>query len=220
MTGGAFNVQWITDHRGQIIARLIQHVELTLIAVIVGLLIALPLGILAFQHRRLYPTITWVTGLLYTIPSLAFFVLLIPPLGISIANVEVALVSYTLLILIRNVVAGLDGVSEDAKDAARGMGLTDRQILWRVEIPLALPVMMAGIRIAIVTTIGLVTVSSLLGYGGLGYYILQGFQLYFPTPILLGAVLSAVLAIVADRLLLLLERAFTPWRRGMKVEVV
>jgi osmoprotectant transport system permease protein len=212
--GSPFDLEWIGDHLGDIIGKLIEHVELTAIAVVIGFLIAFPLGVLAFRHRRLYPPITWFTGVLYTIPSLAAFVLLIPFLGIGITNIEVALVSYTLLILIRNVVAGLDGVSEDAKDAARGMGLTRRQILWRVEIPLALPVIVAGIRIAIVTTIGLITVSALLGYGGLGFYILQGFQQYFATPIILGAVLSALLAIAADGAMLLAERWLTPWRRA------
>ena len=217
--GPAFDFAWIADHTGQIFSKLIEHLELTFLAVGIGFLIALPLGILAFRHRRLYPPITWITGTLYTIPSLAFFVLLIPSLGLTIANIEVALVSYTLLILIRNIVTGLDGVSEDAKDAARGMGLTDRQILWRVEIPLALPVIVAGIRIATVTTIGLVTVSSLLGYGGLGYFILNGFQNFFATPLVLGAVLSALLAVVLDALLLQMEKLMSPWRRASTVEV-
>jgi osmoprotectant transport system permease protein len=117
-----------------------------------------------------------------------------------------------LLILIRNTVIGLQGVSDDTKEAARGMGLTERQVLWKVEVPLALPVIVAGLRIATVTTIGLVTVAALLGYGGLGYFILSGFQLYFATPILLGSVLSALLAISADAAILLAERRLTPWR--------
>ena len=217
--GSPFDFAWIGDHTGQIISKLIEHLELTFLAVGIGFLIALPLGILSFKYRRLYPPVTWITGTLYTIPSLAFFVLLIPPLGLTVTNIEVALVSYTLLILIRNIVAGLDGVSEDAKDAARGMGLTDRQILWRVEIPLALPVIVAGIRIATVTTIGLVTVSSLLGYGGLGYFILNGFQNFFATPLVLGAVLSAFLAVVLDASLLKMERLMSPWRRTARVEV-
>jgi osmoprotectant transport system permease protein len=217
--GPAFDFTWIGDHQAEIFGKLIEHIELTLLAVGIGFVIALPLGILSFRHRSLYPPITWITGTLYTIPSLAFFVLLIRPLGLTIKNIEVALVSYTLLILIRNIVAGLDGVSEDAKDAARGMGLTDRQILWKVELPLALPVIVAGIRIATVTTIGLVTVSALLGYGGLGYYILNGFQNFFATPLLMGAVLSALLAIVFDVSLLQIEKLMSPWRRKAPAEV-
>lgn len=217
--GPAFDFTWIGDHAGQIIGKLLEHLELTFLAVAIGFVIALPLGILSSRHPRLYPPVTWFTGTLYTIPSLAFFVLLIPRFGVTITNIEVALVSYTLLILIRNVVAGLDGVSEDAKDAAKGMGLTESQILWRVELPLALPVIVAGIRIATVTVIGLVTVSALLGYGGLGYFILNGFQNFFATPLLMGAVLSAALAIALDVILLRAERLLTPWRSKTSVEV-
>lgn len=215
-----FDWPWITGHWHEILGKLLEHLELTFLAVAIGFLIALPLGILAFRHNKLYPPVTWVTGVLYTIPSLAFFVLLIPFLGTSVSAVEVALVCYTLLILVRNVVAGLQGVSPDAKEAARGMGLTSRQILWRVELPLAVPVIVAGIRIATVTTVGLVTVSFLLGYGGLGYYIYLGFQNYFGTPLLLGAVLSALLAIGLDVLLLRIERLISPWQRGTRVQVV
>ncbi len=217
--GSPFDVAWIAAHLSDILGKLIEHIELTLLAVGIGFVIAFPVGIYCFRHRKVYPPVTWVTGILYTIPSLAFFVLLIPALGISIVNVEVALVSYTLLILIRNVVAGLEGVSEDTKDAAKGMGLTRGQILWKVEVPLALPVIVAGIRIALVTTIGLVTVSALLGYGGLGFFILDGFGNYFATPVLVGSVLSALLAVVADWGMLALERWLTPWRGGGRLQV-
>ena len=129
----------------------------------------------------------------------------------SVPTAEVGLVSYTLLILIRNIVAGLDAVPEDAREAARGMGYTDRQLLWRVELPLALPVILTGMRVATVTTIGLVTVTALIGQGGLGYYILQGLSRLYTTSVLVGAVLSVVLAVLADRLLVFLERRLTPW---------
>ena len=205
--------QWIGDHTGDILNRLGQHVELTVIAVVVGLAISLPLSILAYRRPRLYPPITWATGLLYTIPSLALFVLLIPLTGLSVESAEIGLVSYTLLILIRNIVAGLAGVPEDAKEAARGMGYTNRQLLWRVEVPLALPVIVAGVRIATVTTIGLVTVTALIGKGGLGYFILLGLQQFFPTPTVLGSVLSVALALAADGLLLWAQRLVTPWAR-------
>jgi osmoprotectant transport system permease protein len=205
---------WIGDHLGKIWTQVVQHIELTLIAVIIGCAIAFPLSLLAHRRRWTYAPITWVTGLLYTIPSLSLFVLLVPITGLSVTTVEVGLVSYTLLILIRNMVAGLALVPEDVKEAARGMGHSRRQMLWRVELPLALPVIIAGIRIATVSTIGLVTVGSLVGKGGVGQFILEGLRTFFQTEIMVGAVLSAALALGADALLFLLQRRLTPWSRG------
>jgi osmoprotectant transport system permease protein len=180
---------------------------------VVGFAISFPLAILAHRHRRLYPPLTWVTGILYTIPSLALFASLIPLTGLTRTTALIGLVSYTLLIFIRNTVAGLEGVPEDAKEAARGMGYTRRQMLWRVELPLALPVIMAGVRIAAVTTVGLVTITALIGLGGLGKFILQGLRLFFSTATLVGAVLSVVLALAVDGSLLAVERSLTPWAR-------
>jgi osmoprotectant transport system permease protein len=205
---------WITGHRSRILHLLLQHVQLTVIAVAVGFLISFPLAVYAYRHRAAYLPITWVTGLLYTIPSLALFVLLLPFTGLSITTVEVGLVSYTLLILIRNTVVGLRGVPEDVKEAARGMGYTDSQLLWRVELPLALPAIVAGIRIATVSTIGLATVGALIGRGGLGKLILDGLAILYATEYLLGALLSVALALVADGLLLVGQRLLTPWTRG------
>jgi osmoprotectant transport system permease protein len=214
--GPLFLWSWVADHIPEITAKLWEHVELTLIAVVVGLLISFPLAVFAFRHRRFYAPITWVTGLLYTIPSLALFVMLLPLFGLSTTTAEVGLVSYTLLILIRNIVAGLDGVPSDTKEAALGMGFTRRQLLWKVELPLAMPVIIAGVRIATVTTIGLVTVTALIGKGGLGFFILQGLEQFFSTPIILGAALSVALALVADGLLLLAQRLLTPWTRAAR----
>lgn len=205
---------WIGDHTQQIWEQSIEHVQLTLIAVGLGLLISFPLGILAYRRRRLYAPIASVTGVLYTIPSLALFAFLVPYTGLSATTAEIGLVSYTLLILIRNIVAGLDGVPSDVKEAAVGMGYSARQVLWRVELPLALPVIVAGIRVAMVTTIGLVTVTALIGLGGLGSFILQGIRQLFSTPIFVGSVLSFVLAVVADGLLLGVQKLLTPWARG------
>ncbi len=205
--------QWIVGHRGEVGSRLLEHLELTVIAVVVGLVISFPLAVWAHRYRILYAPITWVTGLLYTIPSLALFVILIPITGLTVLTAEIGLVSYTLLILIRNIVAGLSGVPDDVKEAARGMGHTNRQLLWRVELPLALPAIMAGIRIATVSTIGLVTVAAFIGKGGLGQFILEGLQIFFRAEILLGTVLSVLLALVADALLLEGERLLTPWAR-------
>jgi osmoprotectant transport system permease protein len=210
--------EWIADHAGDIGSRTLEHVELTAIAVVIGFAISLPLGIWAHRHRRVYPPITFVTGLLYTIPSLALFVLLLPFTGLTTTTAEIGLVSYTLLILIRNIVAGLDAVPPDVKEAARGMGYTNRQLLWRVELPLAMPVIIAGIRIATVTTVGLVTVTALIGKGGAGQFILLGLQRFFSTATIVGAVLSAGLALAADALLLGAQRVLTPWSRGARAE--
>jgi osmoprotectant transport system permease protein len=204
---------WIGEHLGQIRSQVAQHIELTLIAVVIGFAIAFPLSLLAHRKRWTYAPITWVTGVLYTIPSLSLFVLLVPITGLSVTTVEVGLVSYTLLILIRNTVAGLSSVPQDVKEAARGMGHSPRQLLWRVELPLALPVIIAGIRIATVSTIALVTVGALVGKGGVGLFILEGLRTLFQTEIVMGALLSAALALSADALLFLLQRRLTPWSR-------
>lgn len=202
---------WLGGHIATIGSLGWQHVELTVIAMVVGLALSFPLAITAYRHRRIYPPVTWVVGLLYTIPSLSLFALLVPYTGFSLTTAEIGLVSYTLLILVRNLVAGLDAVPPDVREAATGLGYDRRQLLWRVEIPLALPVIMAGVRIATVSTIGLVTITSLIGQGGLGSLILEGFQEFFATPALAGAVGSVVLAVAADAGLLALQRRLTPW---------
>ncbi|MDQ3940561.1 MAG: ABC transporter permease, partial [Actinomycetota bacterium] len=150
----AIRWSWVGDNAGAIFDAFVEHMQLTVLAVGIGVLIAGPLAIYAHRHRWFYGPVTWVTGVLYTIPSLALFAFLQPYTGLSIQTAEIGLVGYTLLILIRNIVAGLSGVSDDVKEAALGMGYTDGQMLWRVELPLALPVVMAGIRLATVTTIG------------------------------------------------------------------
>jgi osmoprotectant transport system permease protein len=214
--GPLFEWDWVTGHLPEIGERTWEHVQLTFLAVVIGLLISFPLAVYAFRHRRVYGPITWITGLLYTIPSLALFVLLLPFFGLTTTTAEIGLVSYTLLILIRNIVAGLDGVPDDTKEAALGMGYTRRQLLWRVELPLALPVIIAGIRIATVTTIGLVTVTALIGKGGYGQFILQGLEQFFSTPLIVGATLSVVLSLTADGLLLLAQRLLTPWTHAAR----
>ncbi|HVL50900.1 MAG TPA: ABC transporter permease [Actinomycetota bacterium] len=193
--------------------RLIEHAYLTFLAVGIGLAICLPAGIYAYRHRRFYAPVTWVAGVLYTIPSLALFAFLTTYTGLTTLTAEIGLVSYTLLILTRNVVAGLDGVPADTKEAALGMGYTSRQLLWRVELPLAFPVILAGIRVATVTIIGLVTVTALIGKGGMGFFILQGMRRFFSTPIIVGAVLSVAMAVTADLALLGLQKMLTPWTR-------
>jgi osmoprotectant transport system permease protein len=209
-----FDWEWAGTHIDLFGRQLAQHVYLTVLAVAIGLLIALPISIHVHRHRRLYGPVTAVAGILYSIPSLALFALLLPLTGLGTDTAEIGLVSYTLLILIRNTVVGLDGVPQDVKETARGMGYDDRQLLWRVEIPLALPVIVAGVRLATVTTIGLVTVTAFIGKGGLGFLMLAGFRNLFPeVAVLVGLVLSVGLAVLAEGLLLVGQRVLTPWSR-------
>jgi osmoprotectant transport system permease protein len=204
--------EWVGTHLDLIGEQLLEHLWLTFLAVGIGLVISFPLAVLAHRHPRVYPPATWLTGLLYTIPSLALFALLVPFTRLSTLTAEIGLVSYTLLILIRNIVSGLSAVPEDVKEAARGMGLTDRQLLWRVELPLAVPVVVAGLRIATVTTIGLVTVTALIGKGGLGALMLGGFRNLYPdVAVLVGVGLSVLLAVLVDGVLLGVQRLSTPW---------
>lgn len=208
--------QWIGDHSGRILSLTAEHVELAVIAVAVGLAISLPLAVLAYRHSRLYPPVTWVTGVIYTIPSIALFVVLIPATGLSAVTVEIGLVGYTLLILVRNTVAGLRGVPDDLKEAATGMGHPRRQLLWRVELPVALPAIVAGVRVATVSTLGLVTVGFILGKGGLGELIIDGLDRFYTPEVVVGGVLSIALALVADGVLLFLGRVVTPWTGGSR----
>ena len=206
-----FRLDWVLDHRDDLWLAIGEHLWLSFLAVAIGFALSFPLAVYVFRHRRFYTPVTGFTGVLYTIPSLALFAALTPITGLSTTTAEIGLVSYTLLILIRNIVAGLDAVSPDAKEAARGMGYTDGQLLWKVEVPLALPAVIAGLRIATVTTIGLVTVTALIGKGGLGYFILLGLRLTFPTAIVLGAVMSVLLAIGADLAFVRAQRFLVPW---------
>lgn len=214
MTESWFEWDWVLRHLDDVWIRLNEHVQLTLIAVLIGFVVSFPLGIYAHRHTRVYPPVAWLAGLLYTIPSLALFSFLVPYTGLSSVTAEIGLVSYTLLIIIRGVFAGLESVPADVKEAALGMGYTRRQLLWKVELPLALPIIVAGVRIATVTTIGLVTVTSLIGKGGLGHFILLGLRQFFSTPILLGAALSVMLALLAEATLLVGQKALTPWSRA------
>jgi osmoprotectant transport system permease protein len=204
---------WLSSHLDEIGARLVEHLVLTILAVAIGFALSFALSMLARRWRFLYGPVTWVSGVLYTIPSLALFAMLIPFTGLTLATAEIGLVSYTLLILIRSIVGGLESVPADVRDTALGMGYTPSQMLWQVELPLAAPVIIAGIRVATVTTIGLTTVTALIGQGGLGFFILDGMQRFFTTPLLVGAVLSVALAIAADGALVVLQWRLTPWSR-------
>jgi len=204
---------WVRDHGDDIFAATRQHVELTLLAVALGLLVAFPLGLAARRWRRTEGPILGLAGALFTIPSLALFALLVPFTGLSRTTAEIGLVGYTLLILVRNVVAGLDGVPDEVREAAHGMGYRPLDQLVRVELPLALPVIVAGIRIATVTTIGLVTVTGLIGQGGLGALIIEGINRDFRTPLVVGSVCSVALAVAADVALAGAARLCAPWSR-------
>jgi osmoprotectant transport system permease protein len=203
---------WIKDHIGDYVDPLVRHTELVLAAVACGFAIAFTLALVAHRSRWLVPPITAVTGVIYTIPSLALYTLLLPITGFGFGTALIALTSWTLLIIFRNIITGLDNVPEDARDAARGMGLTDQQLLWRVELPLALPEIVAGLRIATTTTVGLAALAFIAGGGGLGQQILT--DINFKSNILVAGGLCVALAIVLDVLLLTAERVASPWKRA------
>jgi osmoprotectant transport system permease protein len=207
------NWDWLSTHVPVVTAALVQHIQLTAVAVAVGFAIALPLGVLAQRRRVLRGVILTVFDIFYTVPSIAVFVLLIPYTGLTAVTAEVALVGYAVLILARNVMVGIDAVPKDVLDAADGMGYRPFARLVNVELPLAMPTIFAGLRIATVTTIGLVTVAALIGWGGLGQLILQGFIESFHTPLVVGMALSVALAFVADLGLATIQRFALPWAR-------
>jgi osmoprotectant transport system permease protein len=204
---------WIVDHLDDMWDRTVEHVVLTGLAVGIGLVVSVALSVVALRFRRTYAPISWTSGVLYTIPSIALFAFLVPFTGLSLLTAEIGLVSYTLLILIRNIVAGIDGVPASVVEAARAMGYTERRLFWEIQLPLAVPVVMAGIRIAAVTVVGLVTVTSLIGQGGYGALILRGLSRNFATEIFVGTFLSIALAVAIDFGLLGVQRLVAPWMR-------
>ena len=207
---------WIRTHLHVIRHDLWQHLLLTVVAVGVGLLITFVLALLARAWRPLEGPLLAICGTVYAVPSIALFALLVPFTGFTTLTAEIGLVGYTLLILLRNLLAGLDAVPDEVREAAVGMGFSRWRLFTRVELPLALPALFAGIRVATVTTIGLVTVTVLIGEGGLGALLYEGFNdNFFRTEMLAGAVLVVVLALVSDLALVGVEHLLTPWvRRG------
>jgi len=205
---------WIGDHQHEVYAYTREHITLTALSVLYGFLIALPLSIFAARRRAVAAVVVPTVNALYTIPSVALLSLLLPVTGLGRTPAVIALTIYSLAILVRNFVEGLRGVSADVLDAADGMGYTPLRRLVRVELPLALPAIVAGIRLATVSTIGLVTITFIVDQGGLGRFIQDGYTRDFHTPLVLGIVLSVALAVVADLLLVLVERAVTPWQRA------
>jgi osmoprotectant transport system permease protein len=207
-----FCPDWIADNFDRYVDPFWEHVYLTVVAVGIGFAISFALAIVAYRRRWLINPVTQVTGILYTIPSVAAFFLLLPLTGRGRTTALIALVAYVLLIIFRNVLTGLDNVPHETKDAGRGMGLTDRQLLWRVEVPLALPEIMAGLRIAVTTTVGLATLAFFAGAGGLGGQIFA--DITFKSNVVVAGGLAVLLAAALDALILLVQRGITPWTRA------
>jgi osmoprotectant transport system permease protein len=212
-------LQWsyVTQNIGTILSALARQAELTVIAVVLGFAISLPLGVLVWRYAKARPAVLGFAGVLYTIPSLALFALVQPIVGyFSTTAAEIPLVSYTLLILVRNILAGLDGVPDDVREAARAMGYAPLAQLVRVDLPLALPSIFAGLRVATVTVVGLVTITTFIGQNVLGQLITQGFEQTYNSPIVVALVLSIALASVGDLLFVGLERVTVRWGRSSR----
>jgi osmoprotectant transport system permease protein len=207
-----FCPDWIRDNFDRYVDPFWEHVYLTVVSVGIGFAIAFALALIAHRRRWLTGPITAITGALYTVPSIAAFLLLLPLTGRGNTTAIIALVSYTLLIIFRNVITGLDNVPEEARDAGRGMGLTENQLLFRVELPLAIPEILAGLRIAITTTVGLATLAFFAGAGGLGREIYA--DINFKSNVVAAGGLAVLLAAALDLIVLLVQRLLTPWRRA------
>jgi osmoprotectant transport system permease protein len=213
VSDNGFCPDWIVDNFDRYVDPFFQHVFLTVVAVAIGFGISFALAVVAYRRRWLINPVTQVTGILYTVPSIAAFFLLLPITGRGNDTAIIALVAYVLLIIFRNILTGLDNVPAETKDAGRGMGLTDRQLLWRVEVPLALPEIMAGLRIAVTSTVGLATLAFFAGAGGLGEQIFA--DITFRSNVVVAGGLAVLLAGLLDGLILLVQRAVTPWTRAV-----
>jgi osmoprotectant transport system permease protein len=209
---GAFCPGWAADNIDRYLGPAFEHVVLVAISVAAGFAIALALAVISHRKRWLVPPLTAATGVLYTIPSIAFFFLLLPITGRGNLTAVIALTAYTLQILYRNINVGLANVPRAAKDAGRGMGMSQRQLLWRVELPLALPEIIAGLRIATVSTVAIATLATFAGGGGLGSE-LRGSNITFKTGVILAGGLAILIAIAYDLLLVLAQRLLAPWRK-------
>lgn len=205
--------EYLRTRGDELVDATVEHVLITVSAVAVAVVLALPLALLARRWRLAAGGILSLTTILYTIPSLAMYALLLPVYGISVSVVVCGLVLYSLTILVRNTLAGLRAVPQEAREAARGMGYGPGRLLFAVELPLALPALMAGVRIATVSAVSLTTVGAIIGYGGLGDLIYAGMDSYFKAQVLTASVLCVLLAVTADVLLLLLQRLLTPWTK-------
>ncbi len=209
-----FTTQYLQQGRSELLVALQQHITITVVAVAAGLVLSLPLALLARRSSVLETLVLGATGVIYTVPSLALFALLVPYTSYTALTAEIALALYTLVILVRNAVTGLAQVPPDVVEAARGMGFGRARRLLRVELPIALPSIVAGVRVATVSTISLLTVAAYVGTGGFGQLIDQGFRADYRAKIVTACVACVLLALLADALLVLLQRVLTPWTRA------
>ena len=206
--------EFLTSRAELLTEATVEHVWITVVSVLIGLVVALPLALLARRYRKLEGPVVGTTTALYTIPSLALFALLLPITGLTPTTVITGLVLYSLTILVRNIIEGLSSVPPDVIEAARGMGYGRRRLLFAVELPLALPSVMAGLRVATVSTVALTTVGSIVGYGGLGNLLLEAVNTQFRPQVLTASVLCVLLAVTFDLLLVGAQRLMMPWHRG------
>ncbi|MFE0647206.1 ABC transporter permease [Streptomyces sp. NPDC059534] len=206
--------EYLSTRSGILADAVVQHLQLTGASVALGLLLALPLALVARRRRWAAGPVLGVTTVLYTIPALAMFSLLLPVYGLSAALVVAGLVLYSLTVLVRNILAGLRAVPEETRQAARGLGYGPVRLLLAVELPLAAPAAMAGLRMATVSAVSLVTIGAIVGHGGLGNLIYAGMNTYFKSQVLTASALCVVIAVAADLLLLGAQRLLTPWTRG------
>ena len=210
---------WVTRHLSSspvtlsLVDSLREHASLTVLSVLLAQAVSLPLAVAASRRRRVETAVLSVLGVVYTVPSLALFAFLVPLTGLSRTSALIGLTAYNLLVMVRNDIAGLAGVPGDVKEAATGLGMSSWRRLVRIEIPLALPAIVAGIRVATVSTVALVPITALIGQGGFGQFINEGLQDLFKTPLVVGITCSIALAVVADLALVALERKTTPWAR-------
>jgi osmoprotectant transport system permease protein len=204
---------WVIDNFDRYVTPAVEHIVLVSSSVAIGFVLAFAMATISHRRRWLVPPFTALTGVLYTIPSLAFFFLLLPITGFGVDTAIIALSAYNLQIIYRNIVTGLANVPESSKDAGRGMGMTQRQLFWRVEVPLAIPETVAGLRIAVVSTIAIATLAVFAGGGGMGEEIVTGSNITFKTGVLAASVILIAMAIVFDALLVLAQRFLVPWRK-------
>jgi osmoprotectant transport system permease protein len=211
-TSKLFCFDWAKDHIDRYGTPTVQHLKLVALAVLFGFAIAFTLALLAHRRRWLQPPLLAATGVLYTIPSVAFFFLLLPFTGRGVDTAVIALTAFNLQVIYRNTIVGLANVPDSVKDAARGMGQTDRQVLWRVEVPLAAPEIIAGLRIATVSTVAIATLAKFAGGGGLGDPIFTN-GIDFKTNIIIAGGIAILMALAFDVILLTIQRLATPWQR-------
>jgi len=214
-TQHVFCFDWARENIDRFETPTVQHLQIVIPALLIGFVVAFALALLAHRIRWLQPPLLAATGILYTIPSIAFFFLLLPLTGLGRDTAIIVLSAYTLQIIFRNTMLGLNNVPDSVKDAARGMGLTSRQILWKVELPLAIPEIIAGLRVAVVSTIAIATLAVLISAGGLGTQM-YGSNLTFPTSIIIAGAIVMLMALAFDSILLLVQRLTTPWRRAAR----